>query len=110
MTSVSVSFGYGKHLYDITQDDLNKMPIVANIAGFFSILAALLSKTSFAITLARISEGWILRLIWTIIISMTLIMGSSAVLVWIAIPMGIRITYYVFSSSGNPSPFSCAKL
>jgi hypothetical protein len=74
------------------------MPRVADAAGFFSILAALWSKTSFAITLARISEGWILKTVWVIIVSTNLIMGASAVLVWIRIPIDTRIVLYIFST------------
>ncbi|CAI4214971.1 unnamed protein product [Parascedosporium putredinis] len=99
MTTVSVNFGYGRHLDAISQDDLNRMPTIANAAGFTSVLAAMWSKTSFALTLARISEGWVLRLIWVIIISINLIMGSSAIMVWFSIDVPLKIKYFIFTTA-----------
>lgn len=82
-TSASVSLGYGKHLWDFKQEELIRLPLFGQTAGFFSILAALWSKTSFAMTVLRISSGWIRRLIWFIIMSLTIVMGSSALFQWI---------------------------
>ncbi|PKS07448.1 hypothetical protein jhhlp_006052 [Lomentospora prolificans] len=99
MTTVSVNFGYGRHLEAIPQEDLDRMPTIANAAGFTSVLAAMWSKTSFALTLARISEGWVLRIIWIIIVSINLIMGSSAVMVWIDMNNTLKINYFIFTTA-----------
>lgn len=100
MTSVSVSLGYGRHLATIPQSSLDRMPRVANVAGFFSILAALWSKTSFALTLLRISaEGtWVRKTVWAVILSTNAIMGASAVLIWVPISSQIRIVYFMCST------------
>ena len=99
MTTVSVSFGYGRALETIPLADLEKMPALANVAGFFSVWAAMWSKTSFALTLARISDGWILKIIWVIIVTMTGIMGSSAVMVFFnSIDTLVKIRYFMFAT------------
>jgi len=98
MTTVSVNFGYGRHLDAIAKEDLDRMPTIANAAGFTSVLAAMWSKTSFALTLARISEGWIFRLTWIIIVSINLIMGSSAIMVWIDMDNDTKINYFIFTT------------
>jgi len=49
-----------------------------NLGGFFSIVSAAWSKTSFAITLLRISDGWTYKFIWFIIISVNLSLGLAA--------------------------------
>jgi hypothetical protein len=41
------------------------------------------SKTSFALTLLRITEGKMKYLIWFIIASMNLLMGTNALITWI---------------------------
>lgn len=82
-TSWVTTLGYGKHIWDIPFEQLVRMPLVANVGGSASTLAAVWSKTSFAITLLRISQGWVKKLIWFIIVSMNLFMGISALMVWI---------------------------
>ncbi|KAK4240614.1 hypothetical protein C8A03DRAFT_31321 [Achaetomium macrosporum] len=52
-------------------------------AGFFSVLAAAWSKTSFAVTLLRLSQGWMKAVIWVIIITMNTIMGTAMLFMWI---------------------------
>jgi hypothetical protein len=84
VTSETVKVGYGRHTYDIPLDVLiGKLPLLANIGGTFSILAAVWSKTSFAITLLRIAQGWMWAGIWCIIVSMNVAMGLSALFIWI---------------------------
>lgn len=83
LMSVLVSMGYGKHIWDFPVSSLMTFPLIANVMGSISTFAAVWSKTGFAITLLRISEGWVKKLIWVIIISMNVFMTVSALLVWI---------------------------
>ncbi|KAH6843453.1 putative integral membrane protein [Chaetomium sp. MPI-CAGE-AT-0009] len=82
-TSVCVSLDYGKNLYDMRPENLPKMPFIAVFAGFFSVLAAAWSKTSFALTLLRLSGGWMKAVIWFIIITMNAILGTAMLFMWI---------------------------
>ncbi len=91
-----------------------QLNLVSNVAGTFSILAALWSKTSFAMTVLRISTGWMRWAIWFIIMSMSVIMGASAMFEWIRCtpieknwisnidgtcwPISVVISYYQFST------------
>jgi len=59
------------------------MGLTSTVAGTFSILAAVLSKTSFAITLLRILNGWMKGFVWFIIISVNIAMGLSALFGWV---------------------------
>ncbi|CAK7226338.1 hypothetical protein SEUCBS140593_006208 [Sporothrix eucalyptigena] len=82
-TTAATTFGYGKHLWDIQSGNFYPLNVVATFAGFFSILAAVWSKTSFAMTVLRISNGWMRWAIWFIIMSVNVVLGTSAVLQWI---------------------------
>ena len=65
--------------------DPEKMPtqaLISYIAGFFTILGTIWSKTSFSITLLRISTGRLRWLVWFIIISVNLVLGVSATIHW----------------------------
>ena len=52
-------------------------------AGSLTFVAAIWSKTSFALTLLRLTEGWVKWAIWFIIVSMNVFMGLSAMFNWI---------------------------
>ncbi len=106
--------GYGKHFYDIETKNLVELSLVSNVAGTFSILAALWSKTSFAMTVLRISTGWVRWTIWFIIMSLSVVMGAAAMFEWIHCtpiaktwdirvkgscwPQSVVVTYYMFTS------------
>jgi len=85
MLSYAVSLHYGVHIWDYPMDVdmVNKLMLAINLAGTFSITAAIWSKTSFALTLLRLTEGWTKWLVWYIIVSMNIAMGVSALMVWI---------------------------
>ncbi len=83
VNTVSVSHGYGHHTWDISPSEFKVLPLLSDISGTFSILAAVWSKTSFAVTLLRITQGWTRVAVWLAIISMNLAMHLTALLVWI---------------------------
>ncbi|KAK4203218.1 hypothetical protein QBC40DRAFT_29529 [Triangularia verruculosa] len=80
--SVSVTYGFGRSLSLFNFDNLNIYLLYCNLAGTFSILAALWSKTSFAITILRISDGWMKWLVWFIIVTVNLSLGVAIALTW----------------------------
>jgi hypothetical protein len=83
-TSVCIELDYGKNAWDMDPKNFPKMPFVAVFAGFFSVLAACWSKTSFALTLYRlVHETWIKLLIWFLIITLNAILGTAMLLMWI---------------------------
>ncbi|EMR69931.1 putative integral membrane protein [Eutypa lata UCREL1] len=59
------------------------MLLALSFTGSFMIIGAAWSKSSFAISLLRISTGWTRVLIWFIIISVNVILGLSALFTWI---------------------------
>ncbi|CAK7216093.1 hypothetical protein SBRCBS47491_002715 [Sporothrix bragantina] len=83
-TSVNVSLGFGHHFVDFPLQNLEKYGIYSILSGFFSILSAVCSKTSFAITLLRLTDGWIKKIIWAIIISMNILMPMSALFLFVS--------------------------
>ncbi|CAK7225184.1 hypothetical protein SCUCBS95973_005775 [Sporothrix curviconia] len=83
-TSRNVALGFGHHFGDFPNDNLEKYGIFSILSGFFSILSAVCSKTSFAITLLRLTDGWLKRVIWAIIISMNILMPLSALFLFVS--------------------------
>ncbi|KAK4451307.1 96ca82bc-67f3-4b3a-ab36-ffe7d8f40fbe [Podospora aff. communis PSN243] len=82
-TTVCVSLDYGKHLHDMRPEVSTKMQFVAVFAGFFSVLSAAWSKTSFALTVIRLSEPWMRKMIWFIIVTLNGILGTAMLFMWV---------------------------
>ncbi|KAK3335102.1 hypothetical protein B0T19DRAFT_6 [Cercophora scortea] len=82
--SASTTLGYGLHIWDFNLANMPKLVIYLNVAGTFSITAAAWSKTSFAITLLRLTHGWHKWVVWFIIVSVNVTMGLSALFPWVS--------------------------
>lgn len=82
MLSVGVSLGLGKHNNDINPETFQGVVMFSYIAGFCSVLATAWSKTSFAITLLRISNGWVKMFVWFTIITVNLVLGANGTIQW----------------------------
>ncbi|GAB1317461.1 hypothetical protein MFIFM68171_07671 [Madurella fahalii] len=80
--SQSINLGFGRPLSQFNFDDLEIFLLFSNLAGTFSILAALWSKTSFAITVLRISSGWVKVLVWFIILTVNGSLGVAIAITW----------------------------
>ncbi|KAJ4417115.1 hypothetical protein N0V85_001997 [Neurospora sp. IMI 360204] len=90
--------GYGLHIWDF--DVVNNMApllLLVNMAGSFSATAAIWSKTSFAITLLRLTHGWMKWFLWFIIITMNIAMGLTALFPWVNCTP-IRKSWEVFTA------------
>jgi hypothetical protein len=112
MLSICVHFGLGKHSSEIK--DWPSYLYFLNIAAVCSIIAAAWSKTSFAVTLLRLSTGWMSHLVWFIITSVNIFLGLGCIYtfvrcnpvrkVWdtsvpgVCWPKEVQIKYNSFSS------------
>jgi hypothetical protein len=76
------NYGVGLHYSDMDPAKMPTQALLSYIAGFATILGTIWSKTSFSITLLRISTGRLRWLVWFIIISVNLVLGVSATIHW----------------------------
>jgi hypothetical protein len=81
----ATALGYGAHTWDTPPnlDDIAKVLVLLNVAGTFSVTAAIWSKTSFAVTLLRLTNSWTKAMVWFVIISMNIAMGLTALFPWV---------------------------
>ncbi|KAK4148684.1 hypothetical protein C8A00DRAFT_47524 [Chaetomidium leptoderma] len=112
--SANVNLGFGRPLTQFNFQNLETFLLFSNLSGSFSILAALWSKTSFAVTVLRISSGWMKPLVWFIIITVNACLGVAIVITWAQCtpiekvwrpqlegycwPKGIQIHYNIFTA------------
>jgi hypothetical protein len=83
LQSAGVANGLGRHYSDLTVAESTQVTIFSMSAGFCSILATCWSKTSFAFSLLRISTGRMRLIVWFIIISVNVVLGSNGLVQWI---------------------------
>ncbi|KAK7961708.1 uncharacterized protein PG986_002533 [Apiospora aurea] len=74
-----VSLGFGQHITEISTNTVTNLQFLVYLSSIFSLLGAAWSKTSFALTLIRITEGHLRTAIWVVItsINMTLIANAT---------------------------------
>lgn len=78
-----VHLGEGQHVWNLDRAVLPTLALTGNVSGTLSILAAMLSKTSFGVTLLRLSSGKIMtQTIWFLLATMNLFLGLSAIFIW----------------------------
>ncbi|KAK4149363.1 hypothetical protein C8A00DRAFT_47010 [Chaetomidium leptoderma] len=82
LVTMSVQKGLGKHVYSVPPENMSSIGFMGNLTGTFSILAAVWSKTSFALTLLRLMSGRMRIVLWTIIATINIFMGLNAVFLW----------------------------
>ncbi|KAH6663969.1 hypothetical protein F5X68DRAFT_251174 [Plectosphaerella plurivora] len=83
LASVAVSLGLGRHMGTIPTQNVSKMAPIGLIMTTLIQIGAIWSKISFALTLLRITEGYMRLIVWSAIVSINIFMGLSAVFSWI---------------------------
>ncbi|KAK4184214.1 hypothetical protein QBC35DRAFT_392186 [Podospora australis] len=77
-----IGLGYGKQL--IPAVNFPYFPVPINILSTLLILANLMGKISFAVTLLRIPERWMRVCVWFILVTLASTLVMSVVLVWVS--------------------------
>lgn len=67
----------------ISTDALNRLATLGICSTTLAITTQSWSKTSFAITLLRISDGWLSYFLWAVIVSMNVLFGLGALFLWV---------------------------
>ncbi|KAB5585686.1 hypothetical protein GE09DRAFT_1071591 [Coniochaeta sp. 2T2.1] len=78
---LTLDFKPESHTISTVSDDLNKFALG-------------LTKTSFAVTLLRVAQGWQRWLIWFLIVTMNLLLSINAITTWMAACDRIGIDHY----------------
>ncbi|GAB1317012.1 Rhodopsin domain-containing protein [Madurella fahalii] len=84
LTTVLVKeFGLGRHSWDMTPGDPVRFLLLLSSRATVTISAVVWTKTAFAVTLLRLTDGTMRRFVWFIIVSLSVTMGFSAAVPWI---------------------------
>jgi hypothetical protein len=83
LISHAVAYGFGHHAWDIPEASFPVVSMALTVRTTLIMTAAAWSKTAFAVTLLRITDGRLRWVLWSIIISMNIAMGLSAMIGWV---------------------------
>jgi hypothetical protein len=84
MLSVGVNYGIGLHYDDMRSDYIPVTAQLSYAAGFCAIMGTAWSKTSFALTMLRITTGPMRWFLIFIIITVNVVLGVSGTMMWIS--------------------------
>lgn len=84
MTTYLVSLGLGKPPQALEFDNLPKFLVAVLVRGTFAITSIAWSKTGFAITMLRLTDGWVKNFIWFLIVTVNISLGITALIQWVA--------------------------
>ncbi|KAK5662132.1 hypothetical protein OQA88_8037 [Cercophora sp. LCS_1] len=83
LNTYNLTLGFGSHRTNIPSQNLPTIGLLSNLSWSLAILGAVWSKTSFGMTLLRITEGATKACVWFIIVTMNLAMTISVLVTWI---------------------------
>lgn len=84
MLSVGVNYGIGLHYDDMRPDYIPVTAQLSYAAGFCAIMGTAWSKTSFALTMLRITTGPMKWFLIFIIVTVNVVLGVSGTMMWIS--------------------------
>ncbi len=79
-----VDSNFGARNWDFEFGNFSKLVLPLLVRGTFAITSVSWSKTAFAITLLRLTDGWTKRFVWFIIASMNIVFFLSALFPWVS--------------------------
>jgi hypothetical protein len=80
MLTEGVKYGIGLYWEDMDPQKVPVVLILSYASGLGGTVAAPWSKTSFALTILRLSDGWVRRAVLFIIVSVNIVLSVSGLL------------------------------
>lgn len=84
ITTYATHLGEGKHFSELPENNVLPLQFIMNLATPFSIFGSAWSKTSFALTLLRLTKGHVRSVVWGIIATLNLMLFFNAIMPFIA--------------------------
>ncbi|KAJ4291288.1 hypothetical protein N0V88_006291 [Collariella sp. IMI 366227] len=102
LQTAATNHGLGRNYAYLDEQQITDVAIFSISAGFCTILATCWSKTSFAISLLRISTGWVRTCVWVIIISVNLVLAANGTIQWVQCWPVRKLWYWEMEGSCLP--------
>jgi len=76
--------GFGLHFDEVPPENLIRFGIQSNVSGFASVIAVAISKTSFGLTLFRLTDGWMRWLVVALLVLLNVTHCFGALSFWVS--------------------------
>jgi len=83
VNTINLDLGFGLHLSAIPPLAVPTITLLSNVSTSLAFLGAVWSKTSFGMTLLRITNGKTKAVVWFIMVSMNAAVSASIVVSWV---------------------------
>ena len=83
LQTVGVHYGLGRHTDEVSGKAMQMTTKMSYAGGFCCIVSLALSKTSFCLTLLRISDGWTRGAVWFILVSINAVLIAHGTIQWV---------------------------
>lgn len=83
ITTINLDLGFGLHLSAIPPPAVPTITLLSNVSTSLAFLGAVWSKTSFGMTLLRITDGKTRAIVWFVMVSMNVAVSASIVVSWV---------------------------
>jgi hypothetical protein len=83
IVSVNIAHELGRHIMYVSLPNLDIIGRNGNVGSMIAIFAFLWSKTSFALTLLRFTEGWMKAFLWFVIVILNICAVLGALILWV---------------------------
>ena len=83
-STANARIGFGLPIFQVPLENFLLFGIQSNISGFTSLIAVVWSKTSFGITLLRLSDGWMRWFIIVLLVLLNITHYISAIFFWVS--------------------------
>jgi hypothetical protein len=80
LSSYAVTLGFGQQSAAVPKENLYTLVKLVSVTSVLTLIAAAFSKTSFALTLLRLTDGWMKKAVWVIIVTLNLVLLVNAIL------------------------------
>ncbi|KAF7539652.1 hypothetical protein G7054_g1967 [Neopestalotiopsis clavispora] len=78
--TLTLTLGFGQHSAAVPKENLYTLVKLVSVTSVLTLVAAAFSKTSFALTLLRLTDGWMKKAVWVIIVTLNLVLLVNAIL------------------------------
>ncbi|KAH6854779.1 hypothetical protein B0I37DRAFT_39548 [Chaetomium sp. MPI-CAGE-AT-0009] len=83
-STANTRLGFGLPFHEVPIENLTSLGIYSTISGFTSVIAVACSKTSFGLTLLRLTDGWMKWYIIGLLVLLNVTHYTSSVFFWVS--------------------------
>ncbi|PKS11250.1 hypothetical protein jhhlp_003011 [Lomentospora prolificans] len=109
ITTSVTRYGLGQHIHAIPSEHHTTLGLLGDLTATLALFGAMWSKTSFAVTMLRLTSEWPRALVWFALISINVFTSVTILLTWVScgqrwngagcVPKNVYVSYSIFAGA-----------